>query len=181
VERPAERGTSRGIDEAELFLAANPGEAARPLARIASGGELSRIMLAIKTLATTDAPGKTLVFDEVDAGIGGRAADMVGKRLRQLGDRFQVLCITHLPQVAAHAQAHYRVVKGIEDGRTLTRVSRLDDQARAGELARMIAGAETSDTVLAGAREMITARAKGEAGAKGESERAKAKGRRGGE
>jgi DNA repair protein RecN (Recombination protein N) len=179
--RAAERATAHGIDDAEFFLAANPGEAARPLARIASGGELSRVMLALKTLATTDAPGKTLVFDEVDAGIGGRAADMVGKRLRQLGDRFQVLCITHLPQVAAHAGVHYRVVKDVEGERTLTRVARLDGEGRAQELARMIAGTDASNRVLAGAREMIATRARGEAAAKGESERAKAKGRRSGQ
>jgi DNA repair protein RecN (Recombination protein N) len=179
--RSAERATARGIDDAEFFLAANPGEAARPLARIASGGELSRVMLALKTLATIDAPGKTLVFDEVDAGIGGRAADMVGKRLRQLGTRFQVLCITHLPQVAAHADAHYRVVKHLEAERTVATVSRLQAGERARELARMIAGTESSDRVLAGAREMIATRAKGEGQAKGESERAKPKGRRSGQ
>jgi DNA repair protein RecN (Recombination protein N) len=178
---PPERGSARGIDAAEFYLSANPGEAPRPLARIASGGELSRIMLALKTLATPDAPGKTLVFDEVDAGIGGQAADMVGKRLRRLGERFQVLCITHLPQVAAHARTHFRVVKNVEAARTHTRVTRLDDETRAEELARMIAGADASARVLAGAREMIAARAGGEDLAKGESERAKAKGRRSGQ
>ena len=94
--------SERGIDQAEFYISPNPGEELRPLARIASGGELSRIMLALKTLATTDAPGKTLIFDEVDAGIGGAVADVVGGRLQRLAGRFQVLCITHLPQIAAH-------------------------------------------------------------------------------
>ena len=90
----------------------------KPLARIASGGELSRIMLALKTLASTDAPGKTLIFDEVDAGIGGAVADVVGGRLQRLGERFQVLCITHLPQIAAYGATHYRIVKSVRGGRT---------------------------------------------------------------
>ena len=102
-------GRSAGLDAAEFYFSPNPGEDLRPLARIASGGELSRVMLALQTLASTDAPGKTLIFDEVDAGIGGAAADAVGARLQPLGDRFQVLCITHLPQIAAyggHALSH---------------------------------------------------------------------------
>src|SRR4029434_1420546 len=109
----------------------------RPLARIASGGELSRVMLALKTLATTDEPGKTLVFDEVDAGIGGAAADVVGKRLQALSDRFQVLCITHLPQIAAYAGDHVRIAKSIRRDRTLTEVARLVGPEREQELARM--------------------------------------------
>ena len=94
--------TERGIEQAEFYISPNPGEDLKPLARIASGGELSRIMLALKTLGSTDAPGKTLIFDEVDAGIGGAVADVVGARLQSLAKRFQVLCITHLPQIAAH-------------------------------------------------------------------------------
>ena len=99
-----DRWTARGVDVAEFFVSPNPGEDVRPLARIVSGGELSRVMLALKTLATTDSPGKTLVFDEVDAGIGGRVADVVGQRLQALGRVFQVLCITHLPQIAVCGQ-----------------------------------------------------------------------------
>ena len=106
-------------------MSPNPGEDVRPLARIASGGELSRMMLALKTLATTDSPGKTLIFDEVDAGIGGRVADVVGQRLQSLGRDFQVLCITHLPQIAACGQAHYRVAKFERGGRTQTTVEAL--------------------------------------------------------
>ena len=117
-----DRWSARGVDVAEFFASPNPGEDLRPLARIVSGGELSRVMLALKTLATTDSPGKTLVFDEVDAGIGGRVADVVGKRLHSLGRVFQVLCITHLPQIAACGASHYRVAKEERGGRTDTTV-----------------------------------------------------------
>jgi DNA repair protein RecN (Recombination protein N) len=151
--------TERGLDEAEFYISPNPGEDVKPLARIASGGELSRVMLALKTLASTDAPGKTLIFDEVDAGIGGAVADVVGARLRLLGDRFQVLCITHLPQIAAYGSTHFRIEKSIRGGRTSTGVARVDGLARETEVARMMGGAEVSAAVLAGAREMIEAKA----------------------
>jgi DNA repair protein RecN (Recombination protein N) len=151
--------TERGLDEAEFYMSPNPGEELRPLARIASGGELSRIMLALKTLASTDAPGKTLIFDEVDAGIGGAVADVVGARLRRLGDRFQVLCITHLPQIAAYGASHFRIEKTVRSGRTSTTVARLAGIERETEIARMMGGAEVSASVLAGAREMIEAKA----------------------
>ncbi len=151
--------SERGLDEAEFYISPNPGEEVKPLARIASGGELSRIMLALKTLASTDEPGKTLIFDEVDAGIGGAVADVVGGRLRLLGDRFQVLCITHLPQIAAYGATHYRIVKSVKGGRTSTGVTRLDGIERETEIARMMGGADVSASVLAGAREMIAAKA----------------------
>jgi DNA repair protein RecN (Recombination protein N) len=170
--------TARGIETAEFYISPNPGEEPRPLARIASGGELSRIMLALRTIAATDAPGKTLIFDEVDSGIGGAVADVVGSRLQRLARRFQVLCITHLPQIAACAATQYHIEKAVRDGRTLTSVSRLDRPQRELEIARMIAGSEISATVRASAREMLAARggakvggAKGETKAKGESER----------
>ena len=149
--------TDRGFDAAELFLSPNPGEELRPLARIASGGELSRVMLALRTLVATDAPGKTLVFDEVDSGIGGRAADIVGQRLRQLGRRFQVVCITHLPQIATYGSVHYHVLKHIHDGRTSTQIHRLEGEARIDEIARMMAGRQVSDRVRASARELLRA------------------------
>jgi DNA repair protein RecN (Recombination protein N) len=150
--------SERGSDDGELYLSPNPGEELRPLARIVSGGELSRIMLALKTLATTDEPGKTLVFDEVDAGIGGTVADVVGARLRTLGERAQVLCITHLPQIAAYGTSHYRIAKEVREGRTVTQVTRLTPREREAELARMIAGADASTTVRASAREMLKRR-----------------------
>jgi DNA repair protein RecN (Recombination protein N) len=157
----AEAGwTDRGIDTGEFYLSPNPGEELRPLARIVSGGELSRVMLALKTLAATDAPGKTLVFDEVDAGIGGAVADVVGAKLRALGDRYQVLCITHLPQIAAYGGAHYRIEKSVKAGRTTTRVAALKGPDREEELARMIGGADIGSAVLASARAMLTARRK---------------------
>lgn len=151
--------SERGSDQAEFYISPNPGEDLRPLARIASGGELSRIMLALKTLASTDEQGKTLIFDEVDAGIGGAVADIVGARLRSLGSRFQVLCITHLPQIAAYGTTHFRIVKGVKEGRTQTDVSRLSPREREEELARMIAGADVSASVRASAREMLKRKA----------------------
>ena len=158
--------SERGIDQGEFYLSPNPGEDLRPLARIVSGGELSRVMLALKTLAAGDGGGKTLIFDEVDAGIGGRVADVVGSRLQSLGSRFQVLCITHLPQIAARASTHFRIEKAVRGGRTVTSVQPLTESGRIDELARMIGGAVVSEPVRTTAREMI-ARAK----AKGESER----------
>ena len=166
-----DRWTARGTDVAEFFVSPNPGEEVRPLARIVSGGELSRLMLALKTLATTDSPGKTLVFDEVDAGIGGRVADVVGQRLQALGRVFQVICITHLPQIAVCGQSHYQVAKVERVGRTHTTVEELRGQARIDELARMMAGAVVTDGARATAREMLVARqGESESGAKGESQ-----------
>ncbi|MFO7694755.1 MAG: DNA repair protein RecN [Vicinamibacterales bacterium] len=173
-----DRWTARGVDVAEFFVSPNPGEDVRPLARIVSGGELSRLMLALKTLATTDSPGKTLVFDEVDSGIGGRVADVVGQRLQALGRVFQVLCITHLPQIAVFGESHYRVAKLERGGRTHTTVDALWGPARVDELARMMAGAVVTEGARATAREMLAARhGESEAATKGES-RARAKGER---
>src|SRR6185436_6553973 len=182
--------TARGVDSAEFFVSPNPGEDLRPLARIVSGGELSRIMLAIKTLTATSrhgfsdatdrpasasAPG--LIFDEVDAGIGGRVADVVGRKLRTLGSAFQVLCITHLPQIAAGADTHFQIEKRVERGRTKTTVKRLDGESRVEELARMLGGEAITDGLRRSAREMLEAKAVRQAGgpatpggAKGESE-----------
>lgn len=180
------RWSAGGFDDVEFYLSPNPGEDLRPLARIASGGELSRIMLAIKTLATPDEDGRTLIFDEVDAGIGGAAADAVGARLQELGRRFQVLCITHLPQIAARGDQHLHISKQVKGGRTVTTVTKLTGADREMELARMIAGDRVSGQVLASARELLGVnggdRGKSETKAKGESENrlgAKAKGKRG--
>jgi DNA repair protein RecN (Recombination protein N) len=174
--------TERGIDHAEFFLSPNPGEDLRPLARIVSGGELSRVMLALKTLSVDGAERKTMVFDEVDAGIGGRVADVVGLRLEGLGARFQVLCITHLPQIAARASTHFRIDKTVRRDRTVTAVQRLDNAGRIEEIGRMIGGASVTESVRASARELLTRssgdgsetatgrHAKGKQKAKGESE-----------
>ena len=179
---PEPAWTARGVDAAEFFVSPNPGEELRALARIVSGGELSRIMLALKTLTaasrhgfsdaadrppSASAPG--LIFDEVDAGIGGRVADVVGRKLRALGSAFQVLCITHLPQIAASADTHFQIEKRVERGRTRTTVVRLDDERRVDELARMLGGEAITDGLRASAREMLRDR---QAKAKGESENA---------
>jgi DNA repair protein RecN (Recombination protein N) len=176
--------TAQGTDAIEFYISPNPGEDLRPLARIVSGGELSRIMLALKTLASTDAAGKTLIFDEVDAGIGGAVADVVGARLRRLGERFQVLSITHMPQIAAYGTAHFQIAKTVRTGRTATGVRRLTPGERVDEIARMIAGTTVSDPVRASATEMLAAKsgagrpgstAKGEQSTKGESERSRSR------
>jgi len=159
AEPASQQGTSRGLDEAEFYVSPNPGEDLRPLARIVSGGELSRLMLALKTLASTDQPGKTLIFDEVDAGIGGQVARVVGSRLRALGGRFQVLCITHLPQIAAHAMTQFAIAKNVRANRTVTSVTRLGREERVEEIARMIGGLAASRGAVASAREMLEAAA----------------------
>lgn len=176
------RWSAAGFDQVEFYLSPNPGEDLRPLARIASGGELSRVMLAIKTLATPDQDGRTLIFDEVDAGIGGAAADAVGAKLQQLARRFQVVCITHLPQIAARGDQHLRIAKQVKGGRTVTTVTALAGRDREVELGRMIAGDQVTEGVLASARELLQMRSESEGKAKGESERspqAKAKVKRG--
>jgi DNA repair protein RecN (Recombination protein N) len=167
--------TDRGIDTAEFFLSANLGEDPRPLARIVSGGELSRVMLALKTLAAraSGATARTLIFDEVDAGIGGRVATVVGEKLAALGERFQVLCITHLPQVAASGRTQFLIQKEARGRRTVTSVTRLTRLERVEELARMMGGATAGDRARSGAQELLDA-----AEAKGE-DRAKAKGETG--
>jgi DNA repair protein RecN (Recombination protein N) len=177
LDRP-EDWTSAGMDQVEFFFSPNPGEDLKPLARIASGGELSRVMLALHTLVAVGERGRTLVFDEVDAGIGGAAADAVGARLHVLAQHYQVVCVTHLPQIAARLGAHYRIWKDVRGGRTSTAVSRLDESGRQQELARMIAGLEVTPQVLASAQELLAARGESDMKAKGESAgRAKAKGR----
>jgi len=154
-----------GVDVAECYLSANVGEEVRPLARIASGGELSRVMLAIRTLSAAGTRGKTLIFDEIDAGIGGRVADVVGRKLRRIGEQYQVLCITHLPQIAASGHAHFEISKSVSEGRTRTRVAALEADARIEEVARMMGGAASTDAARTAARELISAA--------GESERRK--------
>src|SRR5262249_14228983 len=136
----------------------NPGEEPRPLERIASGGELSRIMLALRTVMAAgpmqkdiDQAQKTLIFDEVDAGIGGKKAGTVGQKLQELSRQYQILCVTHLAQIAAFADHQYRIEKLVLDGRTVTRVEPLEGEARVEELARMMSGSR----VTAAAREHI--------------------------
>jgi DNA repair protein RecN (Recombination protein N) len=169
-----EQWTERGLDTVEFFLSANVGEEPRPLARIVSGGELSRVMLALKSMAAGSAAvngaARTLIFDEVDAGIGGRVATVVGEKLASLGERYQVLCITHLPQVAACGRTHFLIEKQTRGRRTVTSVHKLPRPDRVDELARMMGGAAAGDRARSGAEELLDA-----AQAKGEN-RAKAKG-----
>ncbi len=144
-----------GIDEVVYRLAPNPGEPPRALAKIASGGEMSRVALAIKQVLAAADETPTLVFDEVDTGIGGRSADPIGRSLWTLARRHQVLCVTHLPQIAAHADAHFQITKRERDGRTVTEVTSLDHEGRIAELAQMLAGTGGGSTALASARELL--------------------------
>ena len=144
-----------GLERGEFYLAANPGEDSKPLAWIASGGELSRIMLALRRAAPGGDTIATLIFDEVDAGIGGVAATAVGQKLQAIAKGAQVLCITHLPQVAAFADHHYRVEKQERDGRTCTGLVGLQGEERIEEMARMLGGAQVTERTLEHAREII--------------------------
>jgi len=144
-----------GWDEIEFFLSTNPGEEPRSLARVASGGELSRIMLALKTLAAADERGATLIFDEVDAGIGGAVAEVVGRKLRQLGRSRQVLCITHLPLIAAFAEHHVVVTKKVEKERTVSTARPLAPTERVAELARMLGGERLTHEVREHAEQLL--------------------------
>ncbi len=145
----------KGIDRVEFLVATNPGEEPRSLSRIASGGETSRLMLALKTVSAPPEIPRTLVFDEVDVGIGGRVAEAVGMRLAQLGRKNQVLCVTHQAQIARFADEHFTVQKEIEGDRAVTRVEHLDRKGRVEELARMIGGADVSETARKHARELL--------------------------
>ena len=144
-----------GWDRLEFFFSANPGEEPRPLAKVASGGELSRLMLAMKCLLAKKDMVETVIFDEVDAGIGGEAAEAVARKIKELSGHHQVLCITHLPQIAARGDLHFRVEKAAREGRTQSEVRRLDDEERVAELARMLAGRSPSEHTLAWARELL--------------------------
>lgn len=144
-----------GADLVEFLIAPNPGEEARLLTRIASGGELSRIMLALKAILSDVDRVPTLIFDEVDTGIGGAVAEVVGQRLAAISRHRQVFCITHLPQIAAHATTHIAVEKRVEAGRTVTRASQLSDQERVEEVARMLGGRKITKTTLKHAQEML--------------------------
>ncbi len=146
-----------GIDAVAFLMSANVGEALRPIHKIASGGELSRIMLALKNVLAEQDSVMTMVFDEVDTGVSGRAAQRVAEKLARLSRTRQVLCVTHLPQLAAMADTHFGVEKGEENGRTLTRVTVLDRAARRREIARLSGGELLSETLLSGAEELLAA------------------------
>lgn len=146
---------TKGIDRVEFYLTTNVGEVPKPLNRIASGGELSRIVLAMKKVLAHTASVGTLVFDEVDSGIGGAVAEEVGKKLRDVARNHQVLCITHLPQIACFGDTHYRVTKSVVGDRTVTEVNVLTDEERLDEITRMLGGAELTEKTREHAREML--------------------------
>ncbi|PYS02858.1 MAG: DNA repair protein RecN [Acidobacteria bacterium] len=150
-------GRASGIDRPELLISANPGEEARPLERIASGGELSRVMLALRSVLAVDRSQKALVFDEIDAGIGGKAAETVGQKLKELSTRYQVLCVTHLAQIAAFAAHQYRIEKIVLDGRSVTRVAALHGEERIEELVRMMSGSRITHAAREHVKELLKA------------------------
>jgi DNA repair protein RecN (Recombination protein N) len=168
------RWSAHGWDRVDYMIATNAGEPLKPLEEIASGGEMSRVMLALKvTVEENFATGvgrakrpkktgaaalptpRTLVFDEIDIGIGGRAAEAVGRKLKTLSKRQQVVCITHLPQIAAFADQHFLIGKSDEGGRTFTRVRRLEEPERESEIARMLSGAKLTEASVENARQLI--------------------------
>jgi len=144
-----------GIDQIEFYFSPNRGEPPKPLAKIASGGELSRLMLAIKSLALTPEGSPTLLFDEVDAGIGGGVAEIVGKKLKQVAASHQILCVTHLPQIAALADSHHIVRKEVVKDRTSAKVDKLKDVERIEEVARMLGGLKITERTRRHAEEMV--------------------------
>lgn len=146
--------TENGTDEAEFMISTNPGEPLKPLGKVASGGELSRIMLAIKTVLAENDHIETLIFDEIDSGISGRTAQMVSEKMNELGRSHQIICITHLPQIAAMADSHFLIEKSVENATTVSRIHELSDEESVQELARMLGGVEITDTVVENAREM---------------------------
>jgi DNA repair protein RecN (Recombination protein N) len=147
--------TEEGIDQIEFYFSPNPGEPPKSLAKVASGGELSRLMLAIKSLVLTPGEIPTLLFDEVDAGIGGGVAEIVGKKLKRVASSHQVICVTHLPQIAALADTHHVVVKDVIRGRTSTTVKQLKGAERVNEVARMLGGIKITDKTRRHAEEMV--------------------------
>ena len=150
-------GRASGIDRPELLISPNSGEEPRPLERIVSGGELSRVMLALRSVLAVDRPQKTLVFDEIDAGIGGKAAETVGQKLKELSMRYQVLCVTHLAQIAAFAAHQYRIDKNVLDGRSVTRVAALHGDERIEELVRMMSGSRVTHAAREHVKELLKA------------------------
>ena len=157
--------SAQGGDAVRFLMSANVGEALKPLSKVASGGELARIMLAIKNVMAEQDAVPTLIFDEVDAGVSGRAAQKVAEKLASVARHKQVLCVTHLPQIAAMADVHFAVEKRVENGRTFTHVTQLDRVQRRAELARLMSGGDATETMLAGAEELLSAAERYKSGA----------------
>ena len=147
--------TPNGADAVAFYMSANVGESLKPMSKVASGGELARIMLAMKNVLAEQDKVQTLIFDEVDTGVSGRAAQKVAEKLRSVARNKQVLCVTHLPQIAAMGDTHLLIAKGERDGRTYTTVTPLDLEGRKRELARIIGGATITETTLKSAEEML--------------------------
>ena len=153
---PAAAARVTGMDDIEFQISANPGQPPQPLSRVASGGELSRMSLAVQVIASDGSTIPTMVFDEVDSGVGGSVAEMVGRRLAELGSSRQVLCVTHLPQVASLANHHIRISK-VTDGKvTRTRIHELEHDERIDELARMLGGVKITEKTRDHAAEMLS-------------------------
>ncbi|PID76864.1 MAG: DNA repair protein RecN [Deltaproteobacteria bacterium] len=155
VDKNLEELRPSGWDRLEFFFSANPGEPARPLSKVASGGELSRLMLAMKCILAKKDLVETVIFDEVDSGIGGEAAEAVARKIQELSGHHQVLCITHLPQIAARGTEHFMVSKQVDDGRTQSSIRKLEQADRVNELARMLAGDSATEQTRAWARELL--------------------------
>jgi DNA repair protein RecN (Recombination protein N) len=155
VEKNIEKLSLNGWDRIEFMFSANPGEPVKPLVKIASGGELSRLLLGLKCILARRDQVETVIFDEVDAGIGGQAAEDISNKISQLSDHHQVLCITHLPQIASKADEHFKVDKLLKNKRTSTKITLLDDDNRVDELARMLAGESVTDETLAFAKGLL--------------------------
>lgn len=149
-----ERFTANGMDDAEFYISTNPGQEPQPLGKVASGGELSRIMLAIKTVLADSDEIETVIFDEIDAGISGRTAQMVSEKLFEIGQSRQVICISHLPQIVSMADNHFLIEKTVEGNETMTNIRRLEAEESIMELARLLGGSQITETTVAGAREM---------------------------
>ena len=146
---------SYGLEQVEFLVAGHAGVQARPLAKVASGGELARISLAISVITSCATATPTLIFDEVDSGIGGGVAEVVGRLLKRLGQDRQVLCVTHLPQVASQANQHFQVSKTNKEGKTISSITPLDNKQRVEEIARMLGGIEITATTRKHARELL--------------------------
>jgi len=150
-----DRVRDTGIDKVEFLISPNPGEELKPLRKIASGGELSRIMLALKVIGKEKGGFKTLIFDEIDSGIGGKTAEFIAQKLKTLARTHQIICITHLPQIASFAVHHYKIEKTIENNRTFTTVKKLDFEERVEEIARLMSGSRVTSAALESARDML--------------------------
>ena len=145
-----------GIDQVEFLISTNPGEPNKPLVRVASGGEISRIMLALKSVLAESDKTPTLIFDEIDVGVSGRIAQVVGKAMKELASFHQLICITHLPQIAGLSSSHFTVIKTVADDQTTTEMRPLRGEERVREIAKLLGGEQITESTLQNARELMT-------------------------